>query len=82
MTGDNTSVTRGHLERKRDGTITASFLHSVGNVGAYADHSMFAIKFAPVEATEVAFAPHSERPFRRARCLHEQDAGLHDARRR
>ena len=46
----------GTIGAKRDGTITALSFKSVGNVGAYADHSMFALKFAPVEATEVAFA--------------------------
>jgi xanthine dehydrogenase molybdenum-binding subunit len=47
---------QGTIGAKRDGTITALSFKSIGNVGAYADHSMFAIKFAPVEATEVAFA--------------------------
>jgi len=46
----------GTIGAKTDGTITALSFNSIGNVGAYADHSMFAIKFAPVEATEVAFA--------------------------
>jgi len=46
----------GTIGAKTDGTITALSFKSIGNVGAYADHSMFAIKFAPVEATEVAFA--------------------------
>jgi CO/xanthine dehydrogenase Mo-binding subunit len=50
----------GTIGAKKDGTITALSFNSIGNVGAYADHSMFALKFAPVEATEVAFAhiPH------------------------
>ncbi|MGA2531157.1 MAG: molybdopterin cofactor-binding domain-containing protein [Acidimicrobiales bacterium] len=50
----------GTIGAKNDGTITALSFNSIGNVGAYADHSMFALKFAPVEATEVAFAhiPH------------------------
>jgi len=45
---------------KRDGTITAMHFKSVGNAGAYADHTMFALKYAPKEITEVALAhvPH------------------------
>ena len=41
----------------RDGTITALTFRAIGNVGAYADHSMFALKFAPAEAAEMAFDP-------------------------
>ncbi len=41
---------------KRDGTITAMYFKSIGNSGAYADHTMFALKFAPVEIAEVALA--------------------------
>ncbi|HUX41503.1 MAG TPA: xanthine dehydrogenase family protein molybdopterin-binding subunit [Rectinemataceae bacterium] len=41
---------------KRDGTIVAMHFKSVGNAGAYADHSMFALKYAPKEITEVALA--------------------------
>jgi len=45
----------GHLERRE--TVLSRLFPSIRRqVGAYADHSMFAIKFAPVEATEVAFA--------------------------
>ena len=40
----------------KDGTITALHFKSVGNAGAYADHTMFALKFAPAEVAEVAFA--------------------------
>ena len=45
---------------KKDGTITALAFKAIGNVGAYADHSIFALKFAPAETAEVAFAhiPH------------------------
>ena len=46
----------GTIGAKNDGTITTLSFTSIGNVGAYADHSMFAIKFAPAEVTEVAFA--------------------------
>ncbi|MBI5622850.1 MAG: xanthine dehydrogenase family protein molybdopterin-binding subunit [Elusimicrobia bacterium] len=41
---------------RKDGTITALQFKSVGNAGAYSDHSMFALKFAPAEVAEVAFA--------------------------
>jgi CO/xanthine dehydrogenase Mo-binding subunit len=41
---------------KRDGTITALHLKSIGNVGAYADLSMFALKFVPKELVEVVLA--------------------------
>ncbi len=41
---------------KRDGTITTMRYKSVGNAGAYADHTMFALKYAPKEITEVALA--------------------------
>ncbi|MCX5795345.1 MAG: xanthine dehydrogenase family protein molybdopterin-binding subunit [Elusimicrobia bacterium] len=41
---------------KRDGTITALGFAALGNAGAYADHTMFALKFAPAEAAEMAFA--------------------------
>ena len=45
---------------KKDGTITAMHIKSVGNAGAYADHTFFALKFAPLEISEVALAhiPH------------------------
>lgn len=41
---------------KRDGTITALEFSSLGDAGAYADHTMFALKFAPLEVAETAFA--------------------------
>jgi len=40
----------------RDGTITSMHYKSLGNAGAYADHTMFALKYAPKEITEVALA--------------------------
>ncbi|MCM2323184.1 MAG: molybdopterin-dependent oxidoreductase [Oligoflexia bacterium] len=46
----------GKLGAKRDGTITGMYFKSVGNSGAYADHTVFALKFAPTEITEVALA--------------------------
>ncbi len=41
---------------KKDGTITSSYFKAIGNAGAYADHTLFALKFAPAEVAEVAFA--------------------------
>ncbi|MBI5240136.1 MAG: xanthine dehydrogenase family protein molybdopterin-binding subunit [Elusimicrobia bacterium] len=41
---------------RKDGTITALGFKALGNAGAYADHTMFALKFAPAEAAEMAFA--------------------------
>lgn len=40
-----------------DGTITALHFKSIGDIGAHADHSVFALKFAPAEIAEVALAP-------------------------
>ncbi|MBI5482032.1 MAG: xanthine dehydrogenase family protein molybdopterin-binding subunit [Deltaproteobacteria bacterium] len=40
----------------RDGRITAMSFKSIGNAGAHADHTMFALKFAPRELAEVALA--------------------------
>lgn len=42
---------------KKDGTILAMYFKSIGDIGAYADHSIFALKFAPAEIAEVALAP-------------------------
>ena len=42
---------------KMDGTITALQFKSIGDIGAHADHSVFALKFAPTEISEVALAP-------------------------
>ncbi|TAL32326.1 MAG: hypothetical protein EPN93_16045, partial [Spirochaetes bacterium] len=50
------AIYTGKLGAKRDGTITSMYFKSIGNAGAYADHTMFALKFAPTEITEVAFA--------------------------
>jgi xanthine dehydrogenase molybdenum-binding subunit len=40
-----------------DGKITALHLKSIGDIGAHADHSVFALKFAPTEIAEAALAP-------------------------
>ncbi len=42
---------------KADGTITALHFKSIGDIGAHADHSVFALKFAPAEIAEAALAP-------------------------
>ena len=42
---------------KADGTITALQFKSIGDIGAHADHSVFALKFAPAEISEAALAP-------------------------
>jgi xanthine dehydrogenase molybdenum-binding subunit len=42
---------------KADGIITTLHFKSVGDIGAHADHSVFALKFAPAEISEAALAP-------------------------
>jgi CO/xanthine dehydrogenase Mo-binding subunit len=42
---------------KADGTLTALHFKSIGDIGAHADHSVFALKFAPAEIAEAALAP-------------------------
>ncbi len=49
-------IYEGKAGARRDGTITALSFKGIGNVGAYADHSVFALKFAPAEVAEVCFA--------------------------
>lgn len=39
------------------GKITTLQLKSIGDIGAHADHSVFALKFAPAEISEAALAP-------------------------
>ena len=46
----------GKVGAKKDGTITSLYFKSIGNTGAYADHSIFALKFAPIEIAEASFA--------------------------
>lgn len=46
----------GKVGARKDGAITALHFRCVGNAGAYADHTMFALKFAPMEVAEVALA--------------------------
>jgi CO/xanthine dehydrogenase Mo-binding subunit len=41
---------------KKDGTLTSLYLKSIGNVGAYADLSMFALKYVPKELVDVVLA--------------------------
>jgi CO/xanthine dehydrogenase Mo-binding subunit len=42
---------------RNDGTITTLQFKSIGDIGAHADHSIFALKFAPAEIAEVILAP-------------------------
>jgi CO/xanthine dehydrogenase Mo-binding subunit len=46
----------GKVGARKDGTITSMYFKSIGNAGAHADHTMFALKFAPAEVAEVALA--------------------------
>jgi xanthine dehydrogenase molybdenum-binding subunit len=39
------------------GKITALHFKSIGDIGAHADHSVFALKFAPAEISDAALAP-------------------------
>ncbi len=41
---------------KKDGTITSAYFKCIGNAGAYADHTLFSIKFIPLEIAEVCLA--------------------------
>jgi CO/xanthine dehydrogenase Mo-binding subunit len=41
---------------KKDGTITSMAFKCIGNAGAYADQTMFALKFGPAEIAEVTLA--------------------------
>jgi xanthine dehydrogenase molybdenum-binding subunit len=50
------AIYTGKIGAKKDGTITSMYFKSIGNAGAYTDHTMFALKFAPTEITEVALA--------------------------
>ncbi|HEY3353964.1 MAG TPA: molybdopterin cofactor-binding domain-containing protein [Polyangia bacterium] len=54
--GRQAAVYTCRLGARADGTITALDFKSLGNAGAHADHTMFALKFAPTEVTEVALA--------------------------
>ena len=42
---------------KAGGAITALHFKSIGDIGAHADHPVFALKFAPSEIAEAALAP-------------------------
>jgi xanthine dehydrogenase molybdenum-binding subunit len=54
--GRQPAIYTGRVGATKDGRITAMSFKSVGNAGAYADHTMFALKFAPMEVAEVALA--------------------------
>ena len=49
------AIYHGRAGARRDGTITTLSFDCIGNAGAHADHTMFALKFVPVEVTEAAF---------------------------
>jgi len=51
------AIYHGKIGAKKDGTITSLYFKSIGNTGAYADQSIFALKFVPAEIAEVSFAP-------------------------
>jgi xanthine dehydrogenase molybdenum-binding subunit len=42
---------------RQNGTITTLQFKSIGDIGAHADHSVFALKFAPAEISEAILAP-------------------------
>jgi CO/xanthine dehydrogenase Mo-binding subunit len=50
------AIYTGKVGARRDGTIVSMSFRSIGNAGAHADHTIFALKFAPAEVTEVALA--------------------------
>ncbi len=50
------AIYTGKIGARKDGTIISMYFKGIGNSGAYADHTMFAMKFAPTEITEVALA--------------------------
>jgi xanthine dehydrogenase molybdenum-binding subunit len=54
--GRQAAIYTAKFGAKHDGTITSMSFKSIGNAGAHADHTMFALKFAPQEVTEVALA--------------------------
>jgi CO/xanthine dehydrogenase Mo-binding subunit len=54
--GRQAAIYTAKFGAKRDGTITSMSFKSIGNAGAHADHTMFALKFVPKEVSEVALA--------------------------
>jgi xanthine dehydrogenase molybdenum-binding subunit len=50
------AIYTARIGAKKDGTITSMYFKSIGNAGAYADHTIFALKFAPLEISEVCLA--------------------------
>jgi xanthine dehydrogenase molybdenum-binding subunit len=51
------AIYHGKAGAKKDGTISSLCFKSLGNAGAHADHTMFALKVVPAEVVEVAMAP-------------------------
>jgi len=62
------------------GKITALHFKSIGDIGAHADHSVFALKFAPAEISEAAAGPDPEHQDGILCRLHGPHPRLHDAR--
>ena len=54
--GRQAAIYTAEFGARHDGTITYMSFKSIGNAGAHADHTMFALKFCPTEVTEVALA--------------------------
>jgi xanthine dehydrogenase molybdenum-binding subunit len=54
--GRQAAIYTAEFGARQDGTITYMSFKSIGNAGAHADHTMFALKFCPKEVTEVALA--------------------------
>ena len=54
--GRQPAIYHARVGARRDGTITAMVFESLGNAGAHADHSQFALKFVPAEVAETALA--------------------------
>ena len=54
--GRQAAIYTAEFGARQDGTITYMSFKSIGNAGAHADHTMFALKFCPTEVTEVALA--------------------------
>ena len=65
---------------KADGTITAIHFKSIGDIGAHADHSVFALKFVPAETLRSRAGADPQRQDGIVRRLHQPHPRLHDAR--
>ncbi len=50
------AIYHGRAGARKDGTITSLHFKSIGNAGAHADHTVFALKVIPAEVVEVTMA--------------------------